>query len=73
MVEMENVFYNLFSLVGPYYETALPPSLLPCSVLPPQQTILPDETMQPPLVTVTGISMQHFIITTCNIFLYHSR
>ena len=61
MVETENVFYNLFSLVGHYYETALPPSLLPCSVLPSQPTILPEKTMQPPLVTVTGNSMQHLI------------
>ena len=45
MVEMGNVFYNLFSLVGHYYETALPPS--PPCVLPSQPTVLPDETMQP--------------------------
>ena len=53
MVEMENLFYNLFSLVGHHYETALPPSL-PCS----------DETMQPPLLTVTGnsnITIQHAV------------
>ena len=49
---MENLFYNLFSLVGHHYETALPPSL-PCS----------DETMQPPLLTVTGNSN---ITTACN-------
>ena len=58
---MENLFYNLFSLVGHHYETALPPSL-PCS----------DETMQPPLLTVTGNSNITIACMTA-LYYYNSR
>ena len=51
MVEMGNVFYNLFSLVGHYYETALPPS--PPCVLPSQPTVLPDKKQCNHQVTTT--------------------